>query len=142
MNEQLLGNKLCMNLKLGGEGGGRFWSDEHRAKFFDAAKLTGKVNGPATLNKLRQIDPTFQFRISSAGGTVSGPKVGPLTVKSMQTDEVNEKRKKTFAERKHQQGESNSQFGTKWVHKDGKCVKIKSSQLDKYLEDGFLIGRK
>ena len=32
VNEEILDDPLCMNLKLGGEGGGKFWSEEQRKK--------------------------------------------------------------------------------------------------------------
>ena len=140
VTEEVVNDPLCMNIATGGHPSG-FFSEEHHRKFFSAAALTGKTNGPRTLNILRNRDPEFQLKISSAGGKVSGPKVGPLAVKNMQTVEANQKRKATFTERGHAQGQKNSQFGTCWVT-NGTPIKIKKKQLDEFLSNGYLRGRK
>ena len=46
INEELLSNPLCLNLKNGGDGGGRFWNKEHHRK---ASSNGGKVAGPKNL---------------------------------------------------------------------------------------------
>ena len=52
------------------------------------------------------------------------------------------KKKKTFSERKHQQGENNSQYGTCWVvHVEYGAIKIKKENLDEYLNKGYIRGR-
>ena len=52
------------------------------------------------------------------------------------------KKKKTYAERKHQQGVNNSQYGTCWVnHTEHGNAKIKKELLDQYLEQGYTKGR-
>ena len=53
-----------------------------------------------------------------------------------------EKRKSTFAERGHMQGEKNSQFGTCWVTNGVKPAKIKKEKLNEYLANGYRKGRK
>ena len=52
-----------------------------------------------------------------------------------------EKVKKTFSKIKHQQGEKNSQFGTCWITKDDKSIKIKKEDLEKYVSEGWKKGR-
>ena len=52
------------------------------------------------------------------------------------------KRELTFAEIKHQQGEKNSQFGTKWIHRGLENKKIKATELEQYLLLGWEAGRK
>jgi len=42
----------------------------------------------------------------------------------------------------HQSGEKNSQFGTVWIHKNGKAQKINKEIVDQYLNDGWQLGRK
>ena len=39
-------------------------------------------------------------------------------------------------------GEKNSQFGTLWITKDGLNKKIKKEELENYLNDGWIKGRK
>ncbi len=40
VNEKILADPLCLNLKNGGEGGGKIWSEEHRKKFIASARTT------------------------------------------------------------------------------------------------------
>lgn len=60
------------------------------------------------------------------------------------TDEVKEKRRKTFAAIGHQQGAANSQFGTCWVFNDTDQVakKIKVEELQEMLDNGWRRGRR
>lgn len=51
------------------------------------------------------------------------------------------KRKQTFKDKKHQQGQNNSQYGTCWVTLNDKSIKINKSELDAYLACGYIKGR-
>lgn len=51
------------------------------------------------------------------------------------------KRVESFTRIQHQSGETNSQFGTCWVKKDGISLKISLSCLEQYLSEGYLRGR-
>lgn len=42
----------------------------------------------------------------------------------------------------YQLGERNSQYGTKWIYKNSECIKIKKEELEKYLNEGWNLGRK
>lgn len=42
----------------------------------------------------------------------------------------------------HQQGEKNSQFGTCWIHNNKENKKIKKEELEKYIDIGWIKGRK
>jgi hypothetical protein len=42
----------------------------------------------------------------------------------------------------NQKGENNSQFGTCWITKQGENKKIKNEELENYLNDGWIKGRK
>jgi hypothetical protein len=55
---------------------------------------------------------------------------------------IRQTRKDTFARIEHQVGETNSQFGTCWMHNDSKSIKIKLEDLKKYIADGYVRGRK
>lgn len=57
-------------------------------------------------------------------------------------EESKQKMKEAHKLNKHQQGEKNSQYGTCWVMKEGINKKIKKEELEKYLENGWLKGRK
>jgi hypothetical protein len=55
-----------------------------------------------------------------------------------------EKRKQTFAKIHHQQGERNNQFGTRWIFDPTDEIekKIREEDLDFYLSNGWIKGRK
>ena len=59
------------------------------------------------------------------------------------TPETKEKRKETFKEIGHQQGEKNSSFGTCWIyHELIGSRKCRKELLPDYLEQGWIKGRK
>ena len=58
------------------------------------------------------------------------------------TQETKNKISNTFRKNKHQQGEKNSQYGTCWVMKGEVSKKIKKDDLDTYINDGWVKGRK
>ena len=56
--------------------------------------------------------------------------------------ETKEKWKETYKRIKHQQGETNSQYGKVWIIKDGISKSVFKKDLQKYLNDGWKKGRK
>ena len=58
------------------------------------------------------------------------------------TQETKNKISDTFQKNKHQQGEKNSQYGTCWIMKDDISKKIKKCDLDVYINEGWIKGRK
>ena len=48
----------------------------------------------------------------------------------------------THKKNNHQQGEKNSQFGTCWIHNDKENKKVKKEELNKYIDSGWIKGRK
>ena len=58
------------------------------------------------------------------------------------TDEQKLKLKQKFKAINHQKGEKNSQFGTKWITKDGITIKVKKEVLNDYLDNGWKLGMK
>ena len=57
-------------------------------------------------------------------------------------DETRKKMSITHKLNKNQQGEKNSQFGTCWIYKDGENKKIKKDELELYIQQGWIKGRK
>ena len=55
--------------------------------------------------------------------------------------ETKEKQRMTYELTGHQQGVKNSQYGTCWIMKDGISKKIKKSDLDTYISEGWIKGR-
>lgn len=132
VNEQLLADPLNINLKYGGYGGGKIWSDEHREKFVRSShhKLDrsangsrgGRKSGAANLKKMRS-NPSWEHNWKGRQHT-------PFT-----------KQKMSASQKGKQIAENNSQFGTCWVIRDIP-IKIKKEQLDEYIANGYRRGRK
>ena len=138
VNKELISDGKCMNLKEGGSGG--FINKEHMYK-------CSKAGVNSRLEKLKN-DSDFKekmFKISSeaqkkkyAMGVLSG--FGGCRFESKHSEEtkqlMSEQRKGTGI------GETNSQYGTCWITKDGANKKIKKEDLETYLNEGWLKGRK
>jgi hypothetical protein len=43
---------------------------------------------------------------------------------------------------KSQTGQKNSQYGTCWIHNEKQSIKIKKSEIDSYINKGWILGRK
>jgi hypothetical protein len=137
VNEQLLNDKSCMNLKEGGTGG-RPKCDKTFNKFIKAGTL-------AFQDKMKT-DPEFKERFSKATAE-SNKRVKRGWSKNItdwtgkkHTSETIEKMKRSKAG--HGSGQTNSQWGTCWVNKDGTAVKIKQDNLHEFLDQGWAKGRK
>jgi len=139
VNEEIINDPLCMNLQLGGGGG--FSSAEHREKFIGSSRnsaLRGTARASSISAKAARTkwDRHYEKMVVVALGNLAKACIAATS------DEANRKRKLTFAERKHAQGEKNSQFGTCWVTNGVKPIKIKKEELDTYLANGYRRGRK
>jgi hypothetical protein len=140
VTEEVASDPLCMNIALGGGGG---W--EHANKVFKQSEYvkSGQLKENALKNLRNRSKQSLSDSSKKAWKTsrekmLSAAQVG---LKIMNSAESNEKRKATYATRNHQSGEKNSQFGTCWVTKDSKPMKIKKEQLDEYLANGYSRGR-
>jgi hypothetical protein len=136
VDEEIINDPLCMNLQLGGGGG--FISQEHREKFFAAAKLTGTVN----LKKIRKETSYERGKEIAVKIIESRRKSGKPMNGGGRPHSASAKKKISEANSISQAGEKNSQFGSCWVIKDVKPIKIKKEQLDEYLLNGYRRGRK
>lgn len=129
VNEDLLNDKKCMNLKHGGDGG--FVNEEHRMKFH-------KAGGRAVLLMFHEIhkikmsgDPEYRERvIIKLRGNKS------FAGKSHSEES---KKKIGFANSKKQKGENNSQFGTIWITNETENKKIGKNEI---IPKGWKKGRK
>ena len=136
VNEDMLKDPLCLNLKLGGEGG---W-DHLPAEIVRANAIANSGFTNPSANGFERIQEG-----RSRGGKIAGKMVGAATVKfatlAAASQSACEKRRQTMNERGHMQGEKNSQFGTCWVTNGVKPIKIKKEELDEYLMNGYRRGR-
>ena len=134
----------CLNLKPGGEGGfswgGGFINDEHRVK---AQAAGAKLGGEAAYNKNKgwfSENAKNRFRQVMAAKRENGDMPKPFLGKK-HTDATKQKMRSVHAENKHQCANKNSQFGSRWVQRDGASLKIKGTELENYLSDGYTLGR-
>jgi hypothetical protein len=139
VNEELLGDKRCMNLKLGGEGGFDHLndgSDSHKAR----AKKAGLLGGMLSRARLIELNKSDErkhaqreviYRLKAEGkmlktrGT-TGLKFSDQTKNKMSAAQVADK---------------NPMFGMMWIHntKEKSSKRIKKGSA---IPEGWFIGRK
>ena len=127
VNEALLADPLNINLKIGGEGGGKFIDAEHQQKCCKAGGLAGgsRVAWERHRAKMAKAVSDVMKRRHLIGFTTSGT--------------TGKRFKKTPGSAS---GKKNSQYGSCWVTKDGNTIKIQQTDLDDHLAQGFCRGRK
>ena len=137
---EMITDKNCMNLKSGGEGG--FSSEEHRLKFIEAAKNVGMDSAREKLKLLLSTNKDFNNLFRKK--IINGQKLKNFNHNTMggKTHLEETKRKMSESSKGTGIGESNSQFGTCWITKDGVNKKIKKEDLETYLNEGWVKGRK
>jgi hypothetical protein len=145
VTEGILEDPLSLNLKPGGRGGWGTSEDQSRRG----------IRANLKMNELRASNPEWRDREAETCRKIMLeaylskkriPTGFPIPQSSMvarsKSPEAVAKKLETHRKIKHQQGESNSQFGTCWVTKEGVTKKIKLDELDKYLFLGYNRGRK
>lgn len=130
INEDLLKDKSCMNLKVGGEGG--LSNKEHAYKFHSA----GGKSTIQLLHKKFRTDPEYrQSNINKISNALKG-RVGTFKGKthSNQTKSLISQvmKGKGIANK-------NSQFGTMWITNGKQNKKVRIGEL---IEKGWIEGRK
>lgn len=140
VNEQLLNEDLCMNLKIGGEGGGKIWSEEHMRVFSKAGndKLNELFKDEEFTEKHRKAT-SEAVKKQIENGTWVNPNQGHWNGRN-HSEET--KQKMSEAMKGQGKGSTNSQYGTCWITKDGVNKKIKKEEFNSYLNEGWLKGRK
>lgn len=155
VNEIFVLDKTNYNIKVGGQGGPhtQYNNLNYRLTQRNKRKLWMQQHPEdlsRQLNALMQARETA-IRINKEKALtdkvwVEQRRLNALSASRVsQTDAVKAKRKDTFAKRCHQQGDRNSQFGTRWawVIKDKECAKkIKLELLEEYLNNGYRRGTK
>ena len=139
VNEELLSDPLCMNLKFGGEGGwdhlrGQNRSKEHQSK--------ASVNGWKT----KQNDLEFMEKFSTLHSTKmkecheNGKITPPSWIGKKHSEETLVKMRESH--KGLQDGEKNSQFGTSWITNGIVVKKVKNDELQSWLKSGWSKGRR
>ena len=129
VDDQLLTEDLCMNLKTGGQGG--FSSEEHRRKFMESVNYEASHE---RIKWLRKNDSNWNKALSDNIKT---------SLKKCNFDHATFKGKKHSEETKNKiseamknrgTGKNNSQYGTMWIHckATGEVKKIKKEDWFSY----------
>lgn len=145
VNEELLGDKMCMNLGLGGQGG--WLNEEHKRKNIKAFSEGGNKkfkwlleNNEEFRNKISQKrkekwkDPKYRERIEGVTKNAFKGKTHSQETKQ----KMSERHKKNG----HQKGSKNSQHGTCWITNGKENKKIKKEELNNWINNGWKKGRK
>ena len=132
VTEEFLARDDVYNLRRGGRGG------------FDHISFTPEIisrrNEAIKIAKIKQAQEMRDMGIPS--NMTDEIQAKALSVIAENRDAVARKRKITYAEKCHQQGSKNSQFGTCWIyHELVGNKKCKLILLPEYLEQGWVKGR-
>lgn len=149
ITEDVLAEPMCMNLKLGGEGGWEFCN-----KGGKPLHLTEDIQkrGGDSFSKKMKFDKEFKHKFCK---NLSKFMIDLHSKKKLKTwgdncnwtdkHHSNETKKKISESQKGKQsGIKNSQHNTCWVyHLELKiCKKIQSTEIETYLDKGYIKGRK
>lgn len=139
VNEQLINDHLCMNLKPGGSGG--FTSRAHAVK----ASLAGLENRLKKLKWLRENDLKWVEKCSKSNSlaqleTYKNGRIGLNNWKGKKIPKE-AKRKIGIANSISQKGEKNSQFGTMWITNGIENKKIKKEDFKQFEKLNWKKGR-
>lgn len=130
VNEDLLKNPMCMNLKIGGEGGLHEMTEEESKIWHGmGGKKTWELHRDklslmiTEKNKKNWADGVFDFHYGNKRWL--GKKHKPETIEKLKGH-------------KRQSGSENSQFGTQWITNGIENKKIKKNEQ---IPDGWSFGR-
>jgi len=137
VNEDMITDESCMNLKPGGYGG--FCNEDHAKKFHKAGGRKVLQNFSKINTHRLKNDP--EFRAKWMKSLMDGSHIGNWKGKKHKPES---KEKIGKANSVSQLGIKNSQYGTCWIyHLDMRvCKKIKAVELEHYLNLGWTKGRK
>lgn len=132
VNEALLADPLNINLKYGGDGGGRLWNEEHRQKFVNSSRTKNYAGTALARSWSRKAASTRNARGTQSRKTPDW---------SNKTHSDITKLKMSLSMKNRYDGENNPSYGSRWVT-NGTPIKIKKEQLEQYLSNGYRLGRK
>ncbi len=130
VNENLINDHLCMNLKKGGEGGGKLWSKEHAQKFHSAGGRAVRLMFGKIHREKMKTDVEYRNRV------IEKLKGNKSFFGKNHKEET--KKKIGLINSKKQKGKNNSQFGTIWISNGIENKKIKK---DEEIPKGWEKGR-
>lgn len=139
VNKELISDGKCINLKEGGQGG--FINEEHFNKFKEG-RIWGLIIGNKKASDLRRGSTLEKTHIDKiVASRLKYFKDNPGSFKNKKhSDET--KQLMSESSKGTGTGETNSQYGTCWITKEGINKKIKKEDLETYLNEDWIQGRK
>jgi hypothetical protein len=134
ITEDMIDDERCMNLVKGGGGFTSEYARECVKKSIAKQKILRETNPDWVEHKRKTqsnaVKMQYDTGVREKGVFYdwTGRKHSPETKEKMSKPK--------------NQGEKNSQYGTCWITKDGLNKKIKKEELDTYLTEGWVKGRK
>ena len=151
VTEELVKDNKCYNVMLGGgidttgkiivkdKNGNTYMIDKDDPRYLSGELVptaTGNICVKDKNGKFYYIDPNDSRYLS--GKLV---KYSFWTGRHHKNDTII-KMKSTHKKNNHQKGNKNSQFGTCWIHNNERNLKIKKEELQEYINNGWIKGRK
>lgn len=135
VNDDLLKDPMCMNLKIGGEGGGIMYHTKEKNSELGRISMNIMWSDPIQRAKFIKIKSEKYIKLH---------KEGKLNSKRFldKSHTLETKNKIGLTNSIKQRGQANSQFGTKWINNNVEVKKISQDKLDEYLKIGWKLGRK
>lgn len=133
VSEEIVNDPLCMNLKLGGEGGWDHITPDPlilRARGALGGSKSGKNNLVKALAGITKVSRQKAY----ATRVINGNPFGTHGRKFSENTKIKMSISGT--------GINNSQFGTCWVCSNGIAIKIQKTDIEKFLDMGYKKGRK
>jgi hypothetical protein len=129
----MITDNKCMNIMSGGTGG--FVSVE-------ACSKGGKIASKIISDRLK-FDENFRLNHKLRSSKIMTDNLKSGKIKRCDWSGRNHSSQTKQKMRKSKNiGETNSQYGTCWITKDGVNKKIKKEELDSFIQDGWIKGRK
>ncbi len=134
VTSDLVNDKSCMNLVLGG--GGFMMDDYH----YECSKAGGKANADKLKNDKVYY---YEFIKRSSENLKKQHDLGKIKYDTFTGKEHSNDSKNKIGEKNKikQSGVGNSQYGTCWITKNNINKKIKKEEIDKYQLEGWIKGR-
>ena len=139
INEKVLKDPLCINLKIGGEG----WQIHTIQQYKIISSIGGKSAVPILaslrLNKEWNEKTGKSISIGLKKAILEGRHIVPSFINKKHSIETLIKMQNSHIG-KHT-GSKNSQFGTCWINNNGEVKKIKKEELNSFINNGWKKGR-
>lgn len=140
VNEKILSDEKCMNLRVGGFGGFSSKEQTENAKKSNTKQKWLKENNPEWYEKKCK-----KMKDSLLEQYKNGTRKKEYFYNWIGKKHKKESKNKIGLKNSiHQKGNKNSQFDTCWVinEREEKCIKIQKIELEQYLNNGWKKGRK